>query len=127
MEESMVRITPTLIFRVSSGRIELVDVLVDEEVALLVFADPEQAEAFRRETGCYPGSEGFKVRAVDPEGLRSITEAASFGHVALRGPEADTLRLFDAGTFGEILGEDLDEALREAGAPGAPAAAVAAH
>ena len=117
MEESMVRITPTLIFRVASGRIEIVDVLVDGERALLVFMNPEQAETFRRETGCYPESEGFKVSAVHPGGVQSIAEAASLAHVALRGPESDAVNIFDAVTFGEILAEAFEEASRDVGVP----------
>jgi hypothetical protein len=110
-------VTPTLIRRVGEGRPpELVglDDAQEEGRALLVFVDPEAAEAFRDEAGCYSEDEGFRVGGVDLEGLKAIVWAFKYERVALRGPvlEGDlpeAISFFDAEDFVSFL-EDGPEA-----------------
>jgi hypothetical protein len=107
-EENMqetIQVTPTLIRRVLPDKIEIADVASSgaEERALLVFLNEEQAEAFRRETGRFPASEGFVAQATNLEGLKAIQLVWKFPRVVLRGPESDTVSEYDAGEFMAML------------------------
>jgi hypothetical protein len=78
------------------------------ERSLLVFADEEKAETFRRGTGLYPASEGFEVVAVDAAGLRNVIEVWGYESVALCGLEpGGGADCFDAGAFCELLEDSL--------------------
>ena len=70
---------------------------------LLVFLNEEQAEAFRRETGRFPASEGFIAQATNLEGLKAIQLVWKFPRVVLRGPESDTVSEYDADEFMAML------------------------
>lgn len=61
-----ITITPAIIRHKGDETLSVANVPHEEsgERALLVFASPEVAEDFRRETGSYT-DEGFKVKAVD--------------------------------------------------------------
>jgi len=97
----------TLIRRVLPDKIEIADVPSEaagaEERALLVFLNEEQAEAFRRETGRFPASEGFVAQATNLEGLKAIQLVWKFPRVVLRGPELDTVSEYDAYEFMAML------------------------
>ena len=103
--------TPTIVRRVcrdEDGRdVALEIVSVPHEgtggEALVVFMNPEQAEAWRVEHDCYPASEGFKVVNVDVDGLKSIFEVWGFEAVALWGPEPDIVSDFGTGEFVAML------------------------
>jgi hypothetical protein len=71
--------------------------------ALLVFLNEEQAEAFRRETGSFPSSEGFIAQATNLEGLKAIQLVWKFPRVAMRGPEPDVVSEYDADDFIAML------------------------
>jgi hypothetical protein len=102
--QNTIRVTPTLIRRVLPDRIELADVPGEGgQRALLVFLNEEQAEAFRRETGRFPASEGFVAQATNLEGLKAIQLVWKFPQVALRGPEPDTVSEYDADYFMAML------------------------
>jgi len=81
--------------------------------ALLVFADPEAAEAFGDETDAYPEDEGFRVGAVDLQGLEAILWGFKYERVALRGLELEGdppeyLSFFDAEDFVRLLEKGLE-------------------
>jgi hypothetical protein len=108
--QDTIQVTPTLIRRVLPGKIEIADVPSEaagteerSERALLVFPNEEQAEAFRRETGCFRASEGFVAQATNLAGLKAIQLAWKFPRVALRGPEPDTVSEYDADDFMAML------------------------
>jgi hypothetical protein len=111
-----IKVTPTLIRRIRAAedRIEMASVPTKdgEGRALLVFMNEAQAEAFRSETGAYPASEGFVAQATFLDGLRAILDAWKYTRVALRGPEPEAVREFDADEFiamlelGEMAAED---------------------
>ncbi len=109
--EDTIYLTPTIVRRVrpcEDGRDVALGVLnvphrETGEPMILVFMNPEQAEAWRVEDGRYPTSEGFKVVAVDVEGLKAISEVWGFAHVALWGPEPDTVSDFSVDRFLEML------------------------
>ena len=103
--QDTIQVTPTLIRRVLPDRIEIADVASSgiEERALLVFLNEEQAEAFRRETGRFPASEGFIAQATNLEGLKAIQLVWKFPRVVLRGPEPDTVSEYDADDFMAML------------------------
>lgn len=73
--------------------------------ALLVFANEEQAESWRRNTSAYPASEGFITQATFLDRLRAILDAWTFKRVALYGMpgKPDTLRELDADEFIAML------------------------
>ena len=73
--------------------------------ALLVFMNEEQAEAFRRDTGSFPASEGFIVQATGLEVLKAIQLVWKFPRVALRGPEPGAVTEYDADEFIAMLEE----------------------
>jgi hypothetical protein len=74
--------------------------------ALLVFANEDEAEGFRAVAGKYPESEGFKVAAVDHEGLRNIIELWGYKSLAVCGLEpGGGADLFDAEGFCVLLEE----------------------
>jgi hypothetical protein len=103
-----IQVTPTLIRRVLPDKIQIADVPSTNaegrsERALLVFLNEEQAEDFRRETGCFPASEGFVAQATNLEGLKAIQLVWKFPRVALRGPEPDTVSEYDADDFMAML------------------------
>ncbi len=103
-DEFIVR--PALISRKTGERIELAGIPASTgERALLVFASPEQAETFRAETGRFSAEEGFNVRPADLDGLETVIEVWGYKHVALRGPEPDTISELDAETFIAMLEE----------------------
>lgn len=105
MQEA-VMVAPTVIHKpmIEQDKLGIVDIPnPGGERALLVFSNPEQVEEFRAKTGDYPESEGFEVAAVGLDGLRAIIEVWGFEHVALRGPEPDTVSHFQADTFLWIL------------------------
>jgi hypothetical protein len=104
MQET-IQVTPTLIRRVLPDKIEIADVAssVAEGRALLVFLNEEQAEAFRRDTGRFPASEGFVAQATNLEGLKAIQLVWKFERVVLRGPEPDTVSEYDADEFMAML------------------------
>jgi hypothetical protein len=103
--QDTIQVTPTLIRRVLPDRIEIADVpsAVAEGRALLVFLNEEQAEAFRRETGSFPSSEGFIAQATNLEGLKAIQLVWKFERVAMRGPEPDVVSEYDADEFMAML------------------------
>jgi hypothetical protein len=105
--QDTIRVTPTLIRRLLPGKIEIADVPSGvagaEGRALLVFINEEQAEAFRRKTGCFPASEGFIAQVTNLEGLKAIRYAWKFQRVALRGPEPDTVSEYAADDFMTML------------------------
>jgi hypothetical protein len=103
--QDTIQVTPTLIRRVLPDKIEIADVASSgaEERALLVFLNEEQAEAFRRETGCFPASEGFVAQATNLEGLKAIKLVWKFERAAMRGPEPDTISEYDADEFMAML------------------------
>jgi hypothetical protein len=102
-----IELTPTINRRVSHAerKLQVVSVPYEETDgrALLVFMNPEEAEAFRTQTGSYPASEGFEVGAIDVEGLKAILAVWGFEHVALWGPEPDTVSYFGADDFASML------------------------
>ena len=103
MQET-IQVTPTLIRRVLPDKIEIADVpSAGGKRALLVFLNEEQAEAFRRETGSFPASEGFIAQATNLEGLKAIQLVWKFPRVVLRGPEPDTVSEYDADDFMAML------------------------
>ncbi len=76
------------------------------EPVLLVFTNEDTAEAFRAAAGKYPESEGFKVEAVDHEGLRNIIELWGYKSLAVCGLEpGGGADFFDAEGFCELLEE----------------------
>jgi hypothetical protein len=107
--QDTIQVTPTLIRRVLPGKIEIAGVPSEAAGAgeagraLLVFLNEEQAEAFRRETGCFPASEGFIAQATNLEGLKAIQLVWKFPRVALRGPEPDAVSYYDADDFMAML------------------------
>ncbi len=105
--QDTIQVTPTLIRRVLPGKIQIADVPSEaagaERRALLVFMNEEQAEAFRRETGCFPASEGFIAQATNLAGLKAIQLAWKFPRVALCGPEPDTVSEYEADDFMAML------------------------
>ena len=103
MQET-IQVTPTLIRRVLPDKIEIADVPGEGgQRALLVFLNEEQAEAFRRETGSFPASEGFIAQATSLEGLKAIQLVWKFPRVVLRGPEPDVVSEYDADEFMAML------------------------
>jgi hypothetical protein len=101
-------VTPTIIERwVIADKVEVAGVPHpddDGEVALLVFTNTEQAEAFRAATGLYPASEGCEVVAVDVDGLRNIIGLWGYSTIALCGLEpGGGADCFDAEAFCELL------------------------
>ena len=99
-----IQVTPTLIRLVLPGKIEIADVPGEGgQRALLVFLNEEQAEAFRRETGSFPASEGFIAQATNLEGLKAIQLVWKFPRVAMRGPEPDVVSEYDADDFIAML------------------------
>ena len=113
MEDTTYVVTPTLIRRLRGRKAEIATVPAGvpegSERGLLVFMNVGQAEAFRRETGSFPASEGFVVGATDLEGLQAILWAWDLKRVSLRGPEPDAVSEFDAGEFVAMLAGTLDE------------------
>ena len=102
--QDTIQVTPTLIRRVLPGKIEIADVpSAGGQRALLVFLNEEQAEAFRRETGSFPASEGFIAQATNLEGLKAIQLVWKFPRVAMRGPEPDVVSEYDADDFIAML------------------------
>lgn len=105
--QDTIEVTPTLIRRVLPDKIEIADVpsARAEGRALLVFMNEEQAEAFRRETGRFPASEGFIAQATSLEGLKAIQLVWKFARVALRGPEPEAVSEYSADEFIAMLEE----------------------
>ena len=109
--ENTIYLTPTIIRRVRRDEethepvLEVVNVPHEKSggEALAVFMNPEQAETWRVEHGCYPASEGFDVVAVDEGGLKAISEVWGFECVALWGPEPDTVSDIPVDRFLEML------------------------
>ena len=106
--EDTVLITPTVIRWVGPDKLGLVGMERDGKWALLVWRSPEQAEAFRSETGSYPEAEGFAVVDVDLEDLRAFIDVWEYKHVALRGPEADTVSFLRSDDFLRWLQESVE-------------------
>jgi hypothetical protein len=105
MTENEGLITPTLIYRAEADKLELVELERRGKVSLLAFMNPEKAEKFRNETGCYPESEGFGVKATEVDEIRVIVEALGYEHVALLGPEPDTVSYLKSADLIGILEE----------------------
>ena len=106
--EDTYTITPHVIERwVIADKVEVAGVPHPDssgEVALLVFANEDEAEGFRAVAGKYPESEGFKVAAVDHEGLRNIIELWGYKRLAVCGLEpGGGADLFDAEGFCVLL------------------------
>jgi hypothetical protein len=103
--QDTIQVTPALIRRVLPGKIEIADAPSEgaEGRALLVFINEDQAEAFRRETGRFPASEGFIAQATNLAGLKAIQLVWKFPRVVLCGPEPDIVSYFEAGDFMAML------------------------
>ena len=131
--EAAFTIYPALISRKTDKTIELAGIpasgSAQGERALLVFSSPEQAERFRAETDRFPASEGWNVKRADLDGLRTVIEVFGYKHVALRGPEPDTIGEFGADEFVALVEEaNVEQAWRanRAGAYGVPAVFISA-
>ena len=76
--------------------------------ALLVFANENEAESFRAETGRFPASEGFEFVAVDVDGLRNVIGLWGYRAIALCGLEpGGGADFFGAEAFCEMLEDSL--------------------
>jgi hypothetical protein len=82
MEENMIYMTPTAIFRVGQRALEAA--VVEEEGkgrALFLFRDEADAEEYRLDTGLYPAEEGFKPVSLEVGALRDVLAVFECTHV----------------------------------------------
>ena len=75
--------------------------------ALLVFRGEEDAEAFRRATGRYPASAGFKAASLDQEGISGVLAMHGLDVVAMPEPWTGVgdVDLFEGENFIRLLEE----------------------
>ena len=102
-------LTPTVLYRMDPERDLLAAATTPTEIgeALLVFRSEEDAEAFRRATGRYPASAGFKAASLDQEGISGVLAMHGLDVVAMPEPWTGVgdVDLFEGENFIRLLEE----------------------
>ncbi len=102
-------LTPTVLYRMDPERdlMTVASVPTETGEALLVFRSEEDAEAFRRDTGRCPASEGFKAVNLGDEEIADVLAIHDLDVVAMpepwTGDASSYVDLFTRDSFLELL------------------------